>query len=191
MVDQPGKTLQDLVKHVGRYREEAFLFVREGLSYAAERLHGAESDAHRALQQYLLQHDLDWNDLIAQYHTGHLPELLVDAIDAAGGVDKLNRHIGGRELCWALRDFALTRWGILARTVLDSWSIRSTRDFGCIVFGFIDFDMMRKQEGDSIDDFNDIYSFEEAFDEPFRLGLRDVDPKEDADETETDDESDS
>lgn len=191
MVDHSGKTLQDLAKHVGHYREEAFLFVREGLSYAADKMHGTESDAHRALQQYLMQNELDWNDLIAQYHTHNLPEPVSEAIDAAGGVDNLNRHVSGRELCWALRDYALKRWGILARTVLDSWNVRATRDFGRIVFGFIDFDMMRKQDGDTLDDFNDIYSFEEAFDEPFRLGLGYEDPEDEADHEEDSGGSDS
>lgn len=175
MVDVNAKTLQDLIQHVGRYPEEAFLFIREGLSYAADRIHGPETEAHRALQHYLAKHDLDWDDLIARYHTGELPEPVVQAIEAAGGCDKLNRHISGRELCWAIRDYALKRWGILARTVLESWNIRSTADFGRIVFGFIDLDMMRKQDGDSIDDFNDAYSFDEAFDEPFRSDLRDAD----------------
>ncbi|UCC30269.1 MAG: hypothetical protein JSU86_18975 [Phycisphaerales bacterium] len=174
MVDENAKTLQDLVQHVGRYPEEAFLFIREGLAYAANRIHGPETEAHRALQHYLAKHDLDWDDLIAEYHTGALPEPVVQAIEAAGGCDKLNRHVSGRELCWAIRDYALKRWGILARTVLESWNIRSTADFGRIVFGFIDLDMMRKQDGDSVDDFSDAYSFDEAFDEPFRSDLRDA-----------------
>lgn len=173
MHDEPGKTLKDLVAHVGPYPEEAFVFVREGLSYAADRIHGPETEAHRALQQYLAQHKLDWNDVIAQYHTGELPEPVVSAIDAAGGCEKLNRHVSGRELCWALRDYALMRWGILARVVLETWSIRNTRDFGRIVFGFIDLDIMRKQDGDSLEDFNDVYSFPEAFEEPFQSGLDD------------------
>ena len=98
MVDQPAKTLQDLVKHVERYPEEAYLFVREGLSYAAERVHGPETEAHRHLHQYLLQHNLDWHDLVARYHANELPDPVVAAIDAAGGCDKLNRHVSGREL---------------------------------------------------------------------------------------------
>ena len=101
-------------------------------------------------------------------HAGDLPESLVKVIDAAGGCENLNRHVSGRELCWALREYALKRWGILARTVLESWKIRSTADFGRIVFGFIDFDMMRKQEDDSLDDFRDVYAFDEVFDESFR-----------------------
>lgn len=175
MVDQPTRTLQDLVKHVGRYPEEAFLFAREGLGFAAETIHGPETDAHRALQQYLIQHDLDWNDLVTSYHGGSLPAPVLAAIDAAGGCEKLNRHVSGRELCWGLRDYALKRWGILARVVLESWNINSTTDFGRIVFGFIDFDMMRRQTDDTLEDFHDIYHFEEAFQEPFQDGLRGAD----------------
>lgn len=167
MVDQSGKSLQDLVEHVGRYPEPAFLFVREGLSYAAERVHGTETEAHRHLHQYLALHHMDWNDMIARYHTGELPEPVVEAIEAAGGCEKLNRHVCGSELCWGLRDYALRRWGMLAQVVLESWSIKSTNDFGRIVFGFIDLDLMQKQADDKIEDFDSIYRFEDAFRVPF------------------------
>jgi uncharacterized repeat protein (TIGR04138 family) len=52
--------------------------------------------------------------------------------------------------------------------VLESWGVRSTIDFGRIVFGFIELDMMRKQDEDCLEDFEDVYDFAEAFDEPFR-----------------------
>lgn len=174
MVDQPNKTLEDLVKHVGRYPEEAFLFAREGLGFAAEAIHGPESEAHRALQQYLIQNELDWNDLVVEFHSGTLPVPVKAAIEAAGGCEKLNRHVSGRELCWGLRDYALKRWGILALTVLESWNVKSTTDFGRIVFGFIDFDMMRRQDDDTLEDFHEVYCFEEAFEEPFRGESRDA-----------------
>ena len=170
MARESGKTLKDLVKHLGRYPEEAFLFVREGLAVAAEKIHGPETEAHEALHQYLVAQGMDWSDLIAQYHAGQLPEPVVEAIDAAGGCEKLNRHVGGRELCWALRDHARKRWGILARVVLESWGIRRTADFGRIVFGFIEFDMMRKQDEDSVKDFDEVYNFAEALDAPFTNG---------------------
>ncbi len=166
MVDEQVKTLQDLVKHLGHYPEEAFLFVREGLNFAADHTHGPETEAHRHLHHYLMFHELDWLDLVAKYHTGELPEPVVEAIEAAGGCEKLNRHVTGRELCWALRDYALKRWGLMARVVLESWNIKSTGDFGRIVFGFIDFDMMRKQPGDAAEDFEDVYSFDEVFNDP-------------------------
>ena len=72
-----------------------------------------------------------------------------------------------------IRDY-LERWGMLARVVLESWSITSTVDFGRIVFGFIAFDMMQKQPGDQMEDFEDVFTFEDAFDETFRAGLREA-----------------
>ncbi len=165
MVNEPSRTLRDLVDHVGRYPEDAFLFVREGLSHTADQIHGPETEAHRQLHQYLLRNDLDWSDVIAQYHAGELPDTVVDTIDAAGGCDRLDRHVNGRELCWGLRDYATKRWGMMARVVLESWNVRCTKDFGRIVFGFIDLDMMRRQSDDSLEDFNEVYNFAEALDQ--------------------------
>ena len=157
------QTVEDLVKHVGQYPENAFLFVREGLSVTAERVHGPETDAHRVLQQYLLDNDLDWPDIALRYQEGALPPNVQEAVKTAGGCEKLDRHITGHQLCWGLRDYALQRWGLLARTVLESWNITSTDDFGRIVFGFIDLDLMRKKPDDRLDDFHDVYKFDEAF----------------------------
>lgn len=44
MLEEPQKTIEDLVKDVGRYPEEAFHFVGEGLGYAAEQIHGPETE---------------------------------------------------------------------------------------------------------------------------------------------------
>ena len=165
MVNEPSRTLRDLVEHVGRFPEDAFLFVREGLGHTADQIHGPETEAHRQLQQYLLQNELDWGDLVASFHAGELPDAVVDAIEEAGGCDKLDRHVNGRELCWGLRDFALQRWGMMARAVLETWNVHKTKDFGRIVFGFIDLDLMRKQFFVYLDDSTDIYTFPQAFDQ--------------------------
>jgi len=169
MSDKETVDLRELVGVVGRYPEEAFVFVRDGLNFAVEQIHGVETQAHRALARFLSDHDMDWNDLITQYHAGELDEVLVQAIEDAGGCDNLNRHVGGRELCWGLRDYGLKRWGLMARTVLDHWKVRTTTDFGRIVFSFIEQDLMQKQDGDTLEDFEDVYSFEEAFDRTFRM----------------------
>ncbi len=170
LVENQGKSLPDLVRALDRYPEEAFLFVREALSFTAEKVHGQENEAHRFLQHFLVANQLDWSELIARYHTGELPENIQEAIEAAGGSENLNRHIGGNDLCWGLRDYALERWGLLARTVLESWNITGTEDFGRIVFGFIDFDMMQKEDDDCLADFRDIYAFDEALDKGYRIG---------------------
>ncbi len=168
MKENPIKALDDLARSVGRYPAEAFVFLREGLTFAARKIHGPESDVYRAIQEYLAEHQLTWNDVVAQYFAGTLPKPLGQWIDEAGGCQQLNRHISGRELCWGLRDYAQRRWGLLASTVLDSWNIRKTEDFGRIVFGFIAADLMQKQPDDSLDDFRDVFSFAEAFDASFK-----------------------
>ena len=168
MVEEGIITLSELAKRLGRYPEEAFLFVREGLGFVTDKLHGPETPAHQALHEFIVSEELDWNDLATQYYNGSLAGPVVEAIDAAGGCDNLNRHVSGNQLCWGLRDYALSRWGMLSRAVLDTWNIRSTDDFGRIVFGFIDCDLMQKQPEDTLEDFEDVFSFEEAFDETYR-----------------------
>ncbi len=73
------------------------------------------------------------------------------------------RHVSGQQLCIGLRDYAIRRYGMLARTVLDRWSVRKTDDFGKIVFAMIDAGVMRKSDDDSLTDFQDVYEFDEAF----------------------------
>ncbi|MBL0926032.1 MAG: hypothetical protein IBJ11_00055 [Phycisphaerales bacterium] len=73
------------------------------------------------------------------------------------------RHVSGQELCIGLREYALSQFGRLARTVLASWGIRRTEDFGRIVFILVEAGLMRKTDSDSIEDFEAVYEFDEAF----------------------------
>ena len=77
--------------------------------------------------------------------------------------DDESRHVSGQELCLGLRDLAIRRYGPLARTVLEHWNVRSTDDFGRIVFALIDVGILRKTDEDSLDDFVAVYDFDEAF----------------------------
>lgn len=74
------------------------------------------------------------------------------------------RHVSGRQLCEGLRDFAIEEYGLLARTVLRRWRIRSCKDFGHIVFAMIEAGMMHKTDNDSLEDFAGVFDFEQAFD---------------------------
>lgn len=80
------------------------------------------------------------------------------------------RHITGRELAEGCRDLALQRWGLMARSVLEFWGIRSTRDLGEIVFALVDCGVLVKREDDSIDDFDSVYSFEDVFERRYPWG---------------------
>jgi uncharacterized repeat protein (TIGR04138 family) len=73
------------------------------------------------------------------------------------------RHVTGRELCEGLKGYALEQFGPMARTVLEYWGIRSTVDFGKIVFLLIKAELLKKTEEDSIQDFENVYDFEQSF----------------------------
>ena len=64
---------------------------------------------------------------------------------------------------------ALIRWGLLARSVLERWNIKRTRDFGEIVFLLVNNGWMQKEPQDRIEDFDNVYDFSEAFGNGFNL----------------------
>ncbi len=72
-------------------------------------------------------------------------------------------HVTGEEICLALRDLAIKRWGLLAPTVLTKWNIHATIDFGEMVYLMIDRGVWNKTPEDSVEDFRDIYDFHTAF----------------------------
>jgi uncharacterized repeat protein (TIGR04138 family) len=77
-----------------------------------------------------------------------------------------SRHVCGQQLCVGLRDLAVERYGMLARTVLKQWGISSTDDFGTLVYALIDRGELRGSSRDSIEDFRAVYEFEGAFGAP-------------------------
>ncbi len=76
-------------------------------------------------------------------------------------------HVSGPELLEGLRDYALDQFGPMARTVLENWGITHCSDFGDIVYNLIDYNVFSKTENDRREDFAEIYSFADAFDQPF------------------------
>ena len=80
-----------------------------------------------------------------------------------------SRHVTGRDLSAGLREFALMQWGLLARTVLRRWNIHCTQDFGKIVFALVENGWMSKTDDDDITDFRNVFDFEHAFDEGYRI----------------------
>jgi uncharacterized repeat protein (TIGR04138 family) len=77
------------------------------------------------------------------------------------------RHISGPELATSCRDLALERYGVMARMVLEHWSIRNTRDIGDVVFALVDLGLLISQPTDSKDDFRDIFDFDQAFEHEY------------------------
>lgn len=172
---QPNKSLSEVVALCGRYPEEAFHFLREGLTYSANRLHGALTPTAQLIHRYLAEQNLDMHEFAERFHRDQLPEVVAQAVREAGGCEKLNRHVSGQDLCWGLRDYGRHRWGPLARLVLARWNIESTLDFGKIVFILVENDLLQKEPQDTLEDFRDVFDFDEALSEAF-LMLDDDDP---------------
>jgi len=74
------------------------------------------------------------------------------------------RHLTGKELAIGCRDLALARYGVLARTVLEHWGVRSATDIGDVVFTLVETGLLASQPQDSKDEFLDAFDFHEAFD---------------------------
>jgi uncharacterized repeat protein (TIGR04138 family) len=79
-----------------------------------------------------------------------------------------NFHVSGQQLCQGLRQFAVSRYGLLSKVVLNHWNIHKTGDFGRIVFIMIDNKLMQKTDQDDIRDFENVFDFRKAFEPPER-----------------------
>ena len=78
-------------------------------------------------------------------------------------------HVSGQTLCEGLRKLALEKWGRLTMLVLNTWGVKTTRDFGEIVYLMIKYKWMNAAATDSIDDFNDVYDFKTVFKDQFEF----------------------
>ena len=80
-------------------------------------------------------------------------------------------HITGQELCDGLRELALQKFGLMTRTVLRHWGVTSTDDIGRIVFELIERGEMRKTDQDVLDDFSEVFDFDQAFECGYRVDV--------------------
>lgn len=77
------------------------------------------------------------------------------------------RHVTGAELAEGIRQYALKQFGPMTRTVLKTWGLEKTADFGEIVFNLVESGVLGKTAEDNKSDFENRYDFDEAFVRPF------------------------
>jgi uncharacterized repeat protein (TIGR04138 family) len=174
-----SETTQDpiveIADRLGRFRPEAFEFLRQGLDYTVLKTHGQIGKAVRRLIEWLDSEGAQLADLPDLHAKGKLPPSIVEFIEEIGGIDsaaqRMNLHVDGQDLCWGLRDLAIEQWGLLAPVVLRHWGIRSTKDFGRMVFALVDHGVLQKQPHDEIRDFDNVYDFDAVFDRSYKIDL--------------------
>ena len=101
-----------------------------------------------------------------QQGLAHAVKLVHDQDEAEMIARGEEHHVSGQELCEGLGDYAVDRYGLLAKAVLAKWGVHSTDDFGRIVFAMIDAGLMRRSEDDLFEHFIGVYAFADAFPAP-------------------------
>ena len=79
-------------------------------------------------------------------------------------------HVTGQQLCEGLRQLAIKSFGPMVTTVFEYWGIHKTDDFGEMVWNMIDLGVFGRTANDSREDFRNVFSFYEAFVQPYRPG---------------------
>jgi len=81
------------------------------------------------------------------------------------------RHVTGQEVLAGMRACARDAFGPLAAHVWRSWGIRETLDWGRIVFLLVEEGLLKRQDGDRIEDFENGFDFDQAFVQEYRPEL--------------------
>ncbi len=140
----PNDSFLAMLQEDRRYKLEAYILIFEALNYAQTALNmGTEK-------------------------TSEPPQNVPPADES---VEIAERHVTGQELCEAIRQYALHQYGYMAKTVLNTWGLQSTSDFGEVVFNLIRIGKMRKTPADTKVDFDHIYDFNTAFRQDFRISM--------------------
>lgn len=142
MID-PSHPIAKLLQQDRRYKIDAYAFVFEALNYAHTHL-----------------------GMGAERTTEDEPE---EGATRSGSSGEAERHLTGQQLCEAIRQYALDQYGYMAQCVLNSWGVKSTSDFGEIVFNLIGIGQMRKTSDDRREDFNDVFDFETGLRQSFKI----------------------
>ena len=140
----PLEAIAKLLREDRRYHRDAYAFVFDALGFAQEVLGlGQETTSDPAPARS----------------------------GASGSEAAVEQHVSGQELCEAMRQLAVQQYGYMAKTVLNSWGIRATGDIGEIVFNLIRIGQMRKTPHDRREDFDNVFDFDEAFCQAFKIEL--------------------
>ena len=95
--------------------------------------------------------------------------LVFDALNKCLLAHKKTRlePISALELSQAMAEILRDGFGPFASHLLQKWGIRSTNDFGRLVYELVDAGLLALNEGDTIEDFNELFPLMDFLNEPF------------------------
>lgn len=89
----------------------------------------------------------------------------------AGDDDEADRHVSGGELLRGACELAVREFGLMAPVVFRRWGVRTSDDFGEMVFRLIGAERLSKSDDDDPADFRDVLDLDKALTEGFELTL--------------------
>ena len=103
---------------------------------------------------------------LKKIHADYQPEaysFVLAALDFTVKKFPKSRHVSGEELLEGIRLYALELFGPMVINVFEHWGVKNTLDFGQIVSDLVEAGLLRKQEKDSLNDFENKYDFKKTF----------------------------
>ncbi len=98
-------------------------------------------------------------------------EFVMEALSFSQKRFRKYKHISGEELLTGINTLLLKKFGPMTLTVLKHWGIKTTDDFGNIVYNLVENRVLAKDTHDHYDSFKNAYDFNEVFDKGYRKQL--------------------
>lgn len=76
-------------------------------------------------------------------------------------------HLSARELYLGACAYALDEYGPMAAKVLEFWGLKSSRDFGNVVYNLIEVGVFGKQKGDTQEEFETLPDLQSILSSPY------------------------
>jgi len=98
-------------------------------------------------------------------------EFIMEALTFTQKKFKRIKHVTGEELLEGAKELLMEKYGPLTLLVLKHWGIKTTEDFGNIVFNLVNSKILSKTQDDRMENFRDGYDFKEVFEKGYRNKL--------------------
>lgn len=91
--------------------------------------------------------------------------------DESTNPNEPRHHVSVRQWLEGICDLARREFGLMAGVVFRMWGVRSTDDFGAIVFNLIDADLICRMADETRADFHDLFDLDEALQQGLTIGV--------------------
>ncbi|MBI3314949.1 MAG: hypothetical protein HYZ86_03270 [Candidatus Omnitrophica bacterium] len=98
-------------------------------------------------------------------------EFIMEALNYSRKRFKGAKHVTGAQLLKGIKGLLLKKFGPMTLTILNFWGVKTTDDFGHMVYNLVEHKILSKDAHDHYESFQNAYDFEEVFDKNYRKQL--------------------